>query len=173
MSTELQFPDSRHNHSPRCCCPPGWIDQPDVPCPACPDHGELAPTVECPQCHQPAGRPHTDYCTLAIREEVFADPSHGRIDRDIQDQVDEMNPTSLGQRVAIENTLQNRRDQTSQPATRTSQPASTARDNEHHQWLHALDTTIPTEHRTTSVHWHEITRCTPTWCGATPEDGEV
>ncbi|MGH2671105.1 MAG: hypothetical protein ACRDH5_18685 [bacterium] len=21
--------------------------------------------VECPQCHQPAGRPHTDYCTLS------------------------------------------------------------------------------------------------------------
>lgn len=28
--------------------------------------GELvAPTVECPQCHQAAGRPHTDYCTLS------------------------------------------------------------------------------------------------------------
>lgn len=23
------------------------------------------PTVECPQCHQPIGREHTDYCTLA------------------------------------------------------------------------------------------------------------
>lgn len=22
------------------------------------------PGVECPQCHQPAGRPHTEYCTL-------------------------------------------------------------------------------------------------------------
>lgn len=29
-------------------------------------------TVECPQCHQEAGRPHTDYCPLRIREEVFA-----------------------------------------------------------------------------------------------------
>lgn len=28
--------------------------------------GQLVqPTVECPQCHQPAGRPHTDYCTLS------------------------------------------------------------------------------------------------------------
>lgn len=26
--------------------------------------GELV-GVECPQCHQPAGRPHTEYCTLA------------------------------------------------------------------------------------------------------------
>lgn len=26
--------------------------------------GQLA-GVECPQCHQPAGRPHTEYCTLA------------------------------------------------------------------------------------------------------------
>lgn len=23
------------------------------------------PGVDCPQCHQPAGRPHTEYCTLA------------------------------------------------------------------------------------------------------------
>lgn len=30
------------------------------------------PTVECPECHQEAGRPHTDYCSLALREEVFA-----------------------------------------------------------------------------------------------------
>jgi hypothetical protein len=30
--------------------------------------GELTPRllrVECPQCHQPAGRPHTEYCTLS------------------------------------------------------------------------------------------------------------
>jgi hypothetical protein len=33
--------------------------------------GELA-TVECPQCHQPIGRPHTEYCPLALREDVFA-----------------------------------------------------------------------------------------------------
>lgn len=38
------------------------------------------------------------------------DPTHGRIDRDIQQAVDELNPTSLGQRVAMENTAQTRRD---------------------------------------------------------------
>lgn len=37
------------------------------------------------------------------------DPTHGRIDPDIQETVNAMNPTSLGQRVAIENTLQERR----------------------------------------------------------------
>ena len=42
--------------------------------------------------------------------EILMDPTHGRIDKDIQDQVDEMDPESLGQRVAIENTLQDRRD---------------------------------------------------------------
>jgi hypothetical protein len=41
--------------------------------------------------------------------EPAADPTHGRIDLDIQDAVDEMRPTSLAQRVAIENTLQDRR----------------------------------------------------------------
>lgn len=38
------------------------------------------------------------------------DPTHGRIDPDIQAAVDAWNPSSLGQRVAIENTLQRRRD---------------------------------------------------------------
>lgn len=80
---------AEHNHPPRCCCSTRdvidgldgkWhqtgeddahpVAQCEAPycgriCPACPEHGELAPTVECPQCHQPAGRPHTDYCTLA------------------------------------------------------------------------------------------------------------
>jgi hypothetical protein len=37
------------------------------------------------------------------------DPSHGRIDKDIQEQVDQMRPGSLGARVAMENTLQERR----------------------------------------------------------------
>lgn len=41
---------------------------------------------------------------------VFHDPTHGRIDRDIQQAVEDMHPKSLGQRVAIENTLQRRRD---------------------------------------------------------------
>lgn len=39
----------------------------------------------------------------------MTDPTHGRIDQDIQDLVEEMNPTSLGARVAMENTLQERR----------------------------------------------------------------
>jgi hypothetical protein len=38
------------------------------------------------------------------------DPTHGRIDPDIQRYVEEMEPRNLGQRVAIENTLQRRRD---------------------------------------------------------------
>jgi hypothetical protein len=41
---------------------------------------------------------------------AWCDPTHGRIDRDIQDYVATMHPTGLGQRVAIENTLQYRRD---------------------------------------------------------------
>jgi hypothetical protein len=40
---------------------------------------------------------------------VWHDPTWGRIDRDIQQLVDEMEPESLGQRVAMENTLQERR----------------------------------------------------------------
>lgn len=68
---------AEHNHPPRCCCdiPPGDMDPADADptylCPACPDHGQLAQGVECPQCHQTAGRPHTDYCTLAP-ERVWA-----------------------------------------------------------------------------------------------------
>lgn len=38
------------------------------------------------------------------------DPTHGRIDEDIRRHVDGMRPTSLGQRVALENTLQRLRD---------------------------------------------------------------
>lgn len=38
------------------------------------------------------------------------DPTYGRIDMDIQRAVDEIGPKSLGQRVAMENTLQARRD---------------------------------------------------------------
>lgn len=34
-----------------------------------------APGVECPQCHTPVGRPHTEYCALRIREEVFGQAS--------------------------------------------------------------------------------------------------
>lgn len=47
-----------------------------------------------------------------IREALaraIPDPTHGRIDLDIQASVDELNPSTLGQRVAMENTLQERR----------------------------------------------------------------
>jgi hypothetical protein len=42
--------------------------------------------------------------------EVWHDPTHGTVDRDIQERVDTMNPTSRGQRVAMESTLQGDRD---------------------------------------------------------------
>lgn len=38
------------------------------------------------------------------------DPTHGRVDKDIQEGVDALQPSTLGQRVAIEQTLQERRD---------------------------------------------------------------
>lgn len=44
----------------------------------------------------------------AVQEKPH-DPTYGRIDKDIQDQVEGMNPRSLGQRVAMENTIQNKR----------------------------------------------------------------
>ena len=62
---------AEHNHPPRCCCisaseQPALVNPgQSLPCPACPEHGELAPAIECPQCHQPIGRPHTEFCTLA------------------------------------------------------------------------------------------------------------
>lgn len=37
------------------------------------------------------------------------DPTHGRIDFDIQDAVDKMNPINVAQRVALENTFQAKR----------------------------------------------------------------
>lgn len=48
---------------------------------------------------------------LLIVDDPWHDPTYGRIDRDIQQLVDEMHPRSLGSRVAMENTLQQRRDQ--------------------------------------------------------------
>jgi len=42
-------------------------------------------------------------------EAEWYDPTHGRVDRDIQEYVDRMDPKSIAQRVAIENTLQARR----------------------------------------------------------------
>lgn len=43
------------------------------------------------------------------RKKKWHDPTHGRIDRDIQEFVDIMKPNSLGQRNAIEITLQDKR----------------------------------------------------------------
>ena len=87
-----------HNHPPHCCCGvrDGYRPAPGFECPACSEHGELAqlgkcicgtpglnyagPERDCPEhgipecstCHQPAGRPHTDYChAIGI---VGADP---------------------------------------------------------------------------------------------------
>lgn len=40
----------------------------------------------------------------------WRDPTYGRIDRDIQEAVDEWVPRNIGQRVAVENTLQEQRD---------------------------------------------------------------
>lgn len=44
------------------------------------------------------------------RSEWINDPTHGQIDGDIQKYVAGMEPSSLGQRVAVERTLQSRRD---------------------------------------------------------------
>lgn len=73
-----------------CCCQ-------FLPVASAPDH----PTA------MPIAHTHARSCPAAMA--VWRDPTHGRIDRDIQEQVDEWNPGSLGQRVAIENTLQERR----------------------------------------------------------------
>ena len=59
---------AEHNHPPRCCCAFSNQPGPDDICPACTEHGELAPATECPECHQEYGRPHTDYCSHADRE---------------------------------------------------------------------------------------------------------
>ena len=74
--------EGRHNHPPRCCCSPvGKYGTTSVDrCPLCPEHGELTPSIECPQCHQPIGRPHTDFCTLAPDRvwPVSPEPGHGQ-----------------------------------------------------------------------------------------------
>lgn len=54
--------------------------------------------------------------TLPRRSTKWHDPTHGRIDRDIQECVDQMEAADgarypIAQRCAIENSLQNRRDQ--------------------------------------------------------------
>ena len=44
-----------------------------------------------------------------LDQTMWHDPTWGRIDRDVQEYVNRMEPESIGQRVAIENTLQNKR----------------------------------------------------------------
>lgn len=53
-------------------------------------------------------------------EAEWYDPTHGRVDRDIQEYVDRMDPKSIAQRVAIENTLQARRGNRLTPAGTTT-----------------------------------------------------
>lgn len=67
--------------------------------------GEPPPTPYPPR----GGRYLLDTIAQQARRTVWHDPTYGRIDRDILEQVDAMNPSSLGQRAAIEETLQNRR----------------------------------------------------------------
>lgn len=55
---------TEHNHPPRCCCRPDDMGRGVIICPACPEHGVKPDPIECPQCHTPIGRPHTEYCTL-------------------------------------------------------------------------------------------------------------
>jgi hypothetical protein len=61
---------TEHNHPPRCCCEPDHDDDglPSIVnwilCPNCPEHGAKPDPIDCPQCHTPIGRPHTEYCTL-------------------------------------------------------------------------------------------------------------
>lgn len=54
-----------------------------------------------PAAHRPEHRP---------KPEPTTDPTHGRIDTDVQEQVNDMEPKSVGQRVAMENTIQDKRD---------------------------------------------------------------
>lgn len=72
MTADPTAAESPHNHPPRCCCPllHGTGDEYRI-CPACTMHGDLAQGVECPQCHQPAGRPHTDYCPLQLARDPW------------------------------------------------------------------------------------------------------
>lgn len=49
---------------------------------------------------------------------VRVDPTYGRIDPDIQQAVEDLNPPGIGERVAWENTLQARRDEANWQATR-------------------------------------------------------
>lgn len=80
MSTESatdQHPSERaHNHPARCCCSTDHQTDENgstvrVHCPVCPEHGWIA-GVYCPHCHQPAGRPHTDYCPGRLARDPWA-----------------------------------------------------------------------------------------------------
>lgn len=50
-----------------------------------------------------------DFYPARLGGQSMVDPTHGRIDHDIQWQVEAMNPSSLAQRTALEETLQNKR----------------------------------------------------------------
>lgn len=52
----------------------------------------------------------TNLIHIGIFTKEWHDPTHGKIDRDIQETVDKMFPISLAQRIAMENTLQDKRD---------------------------------------------------------------
>lgn len=56
------------------------------------------------------------------RRKAPPDPTHGRIDRDIQTAVDQWGPGSLAQRVAVENTMQADRDRRSEQVYRERVP---------------------------------------------------
>lgn len=109
--------------------------------------GELA-GVECPQCHQAAGRPHTEYCTLQLREEVFAASSPSLIDQVIQDQ----HQQALGQ--------------TSQPPTLTSGPATFSREH----WADLAEIPYPPTH---PKGQHGLDQARPGQCASCRHDYDV
>lgn len=79
--------------------------------------GKMKPTAQPPALSEPVEHELAAVTTAVDAtypandgSRVDTDPTHGRIDKDIQEQVDEMSPTTLGQRVALEVTLQEQRD---------------------------------------------------------------
>lgn len=74
MLAESTAAEGTHNHPVRCCCRGMNERDPDwETCPACPEHGDQA---ECPSCHTPYGRPHTDYCQAVAPAEYPGQPDH-------------------------------------------------------------------------------------------------
>jgi hypothetical protein len=136
---------AQHNHPPRCCCVAGWIDEPDDPCRLCPEHGELAQLGnpqpgECPLCHSEIGKQHTDYCRF--------DGVVSTLPVKVAD-----HPTDWTATVVSLDPLEGTdmtHSQTSQPATRTSQPTTFARD-----WCSA-------------VGGRHLDGCTPDHCASEP-----